>query len=69
MNIYKNKENKKLYTIEHLIKDIKFLNNNSFTGIYAEPYNFKGETIKFLNKNHDVCKLFVDDNFEIVGNI
>ena len=56
---------KKLYTIDHLVLDIKHLNRNAFAGIYADPYNWKGEQIKFQNQNHDECKLFVKQNFEI----
>lgn len=67
MNIYRHKENKKLYTIEHLILDIRHLNRNAFAGIYADPYNWKGEQIKFQNKNYDECKFFVEQNFEIVA--
>ena len=67
MNIYRNKENKKLYTIEHLILDIKHLNRNAFAGIYAEPYNCKGKQIKLQSKNHEECNFFVEQNFEIVA--
>ena len=67
MNIYRHKESKKLYTIDHLILDIRHLNGNSFAGIYADPYNWKGEQVKFQNKNKEECKLFVEQNFEIVS--
>lgn len=67
MNIYRNKENKKLYIIEHLILDIRFLNRNAFAGIYANPYNWKSKGIIFRNQNHDECKLFVEENFEVVA--
>jgi len=67
MNIYRHKENKKLYTIDHLILDIHFLNCNEHAGIYASPYNWRGEQIKFQNKNHEKCKFFVKCNFEIVA--
>ncbi len=66
MNIYRHKENKKLYTIEHLILDIRHLNRNAFAGIYADPY-MEGEQIKFQNQNHEECKFFVEQNFEIVA--
>lgn len=68
MNIYRHKEDKKLYTIEHLIHDIHHLNNNASAGIYAETFRWNGKTIKFLSKNHDECKNFVSENFEIVAN-
>jgi hypothetical protein len=69
MNIYRHKENKKLYTIHHLIFDIHHLNRNAFAGIYADTYNWKGEQIKFQNQNHEECKVFVEQNFEIVSYI
>lgn len=67
MNIYRNKENEKLYTIDHLILDIKHLNRNEFSGIYATPYNWVGELIYFKNKNHEKCLSFVEQNFEVVA--
>jgi hypothetical protein len=67
MNIYRNKENKKLYIIEHLILDIKHLNRNAFAGIYAQPYNWKGEQINLQSKNQEECRSFVEQNFEIVA--
>lgn len=66
MNIYRHKENKKLYMIEHLILDIRHLNRNEFSGIYAVPYNWNGEQIVFQNKNHEECEFFVEQNFEII---
>ena len=69
-HIFRHKENKKLYTIEHLIKDIYHLNRNGFSGIYATPYKWKGETIKYIlqQKRYDMFnpEKFVEDNFEIV---
>jgi len=67
MNIYRYKENKKLYTIDHLILDIRHLNRNAFAGICADPYNWKGDQIKFQNQNHEECQFFVEQNFEIVA--
>ncbi len=67
MNIYKHKTNKNLYTIEHLILDIRHLNRNGFAGIYASPYNWKGETIKFNSQDNNKCNSFVEQNFEIVS--
>lgn len=67
MNIYRHKENKKLYTIEHLILDIRHLNRNAFAGVYADPYKWKGEYIVFQNKNQDKCNIFVERNFEIIA--
>jgi len=67
MNIYRHKKNKKLYTIDHLIRDIRHTNNNEFAGIYAEPYNWKGDRIIYQNKNHNECKLFVEENFDLIA--
>jgi hypothetical protein len=68
MNIYRNKENKKLYTIEHLILDIYHLNHNEFAGLYAYPYKWEGETIVFQSKDHAKCKNFTEQLFDIVAN-
>lgn len=68
MTIYRHKENKKLYTIEHLIKDIKHLNNNEFAGIYATPYNWQGEEIIMRSKDEAKCKLFVGQTFIKIAN-
>lgn len=67
MNIYRNNENNKLYTINHLIKDIYHLNNNEFAGIYATPYNHKDEQIIFINKDLNLCTDFVDNNFKLIS--
>lgn len=64
MNIYRYKENKKLYTIDHLILDIGHLNRNAFAGIYADPYNWKGEQIIFQNKNHDECMFLLNSTLK-----
>jgi hypothetical protein len=63
MNIYRNLENKKLYTIEHLILDIKHLNRNANAGIYATPYKFQGEEMVLKSKDKTECELFVSQNF------
>jgi len=67
MNIYRHKGNGKLYTISHLVLDINHLNRNAFAGIYADPYNWKGEQLKFLNQDRGECKFFVDQNFGIIA--
>jgi len=67
MNIYRHKENKKLYTIEHLLLDIHHLNNNEFAGIYAHPYNWKGDTIVYQSKSSNCCLSYVRSHFEIVS--
>lgn len=72
MNVYRNKQDKKLYTIEHLIKDMRFLNGNAFSGIYATPYLWKDKSISHILQDYRDGKIdefnplkFVEDNFEI----
>jgi hypothetical protein len=67
MNIYRHRKNKRLYTIDHLVLDMKHLNGNAFAGIYAEPYTWIGDTIKYLNGDHEKCELFVEQNFEVIA--
>lgn len=67
MNIYRYNKNKKLYTIEHLIKDIKYLNNNEFAGIYATPYKWNGDEIVMKSGDEIKCKLFVERTFTKVA--
>ena len=68
MNIYRNIDSKKLYTIERLVLDIKHLNRNAFAGIYATPYNWKGDVIHHNSKDEGECNTFVENNFKIVSN-
>jgi hypothetical protein len=67
MNIYRHIKNRKLYTIERLIIDLKHLNNNEFAGIYAYPYKHSLDTIVFLSKDENKCKCFVEENFNLVS--
>lgn len=67
MNIYRNKKNRKLYTIDHLVLDYKFTNRNGNAGIYADPYKWNGERIILKSKNHDECNSFVKNDFERVA--
>ena len=67
MNIYRNKENNKLYYIEHLILDIRYLNHNANAGIYAYPYKWNSATLVFKSKNKELCEKYVQDNFEVVS--
>ena len=53
MTIFRNKENGLLYTIEHLVLDIRFTNNNEFSGVYCKSYKHNSDVISFKNKNHD----------------
>lgn len=69
MNLYKHKENKKLYTIEHLMYNHKFADAGESIGIYAYPYNHEGNIIKLLTHNLDEMKIFVEDNFNIMTEI
>ena len=54
--------------IEHLIKDIKHLNNNEFAGIYAAPYKWQGDEIVMRSKDRTKCKIFVEQTFTKVAN-
>ncbi len=67
MKLYRHKENKKLYTIEHLLLDINYLNNNADVGIYAIPYKWDGIVISFKSKNAQQCTSFINDNFNIIS--
>lgn len=69
-HIFKHKETEKLYTIEHLKVDLRFLNGGAFTGIYAYPYKWDGEKITHLKKDGNFNpEKFVENNFEIVGEL
>lgn len=67
MTIYRNKHDDKLYTIEHIILDIKHLNNNEFAGIEAVPYLEKGDNIVLRSKDKTICERFVEQNFIYVS--
>lgn len=69
MNLYRNNKNKKLYTIERLVLDIKFCNRNARAGIYAEPYKHNNTLEKFLSKSKSDCMSYVDCNFELISEI
>ncbi len=69
-HIFRHKQTEKLYTIEHLIVDIKYADCGYNTGIHATPYNWKGESIKHIkgesNQSFNPEK-FVEDNFDLVS--
>lgn len=71
-HIFKHKETGKLYTIEHLIVDIKYANCGYNTGIHAFPYKWKGEIIKHI-KGESILYFnpvkFLEDNFSIISEI
>lgn len=80
-HIYRHKVNRQLYTIEHLLRDIKHTNNNIRRGIYAFPYGQQGSRIcytfesqcnqnqiDYTNELFDPLK-FVEDHFEIVAEL
>jgi len=52
MNIYRYKQTKALYTLEHLMVDIRFADCGARVGIYACPVH-KGDVISHLRKNKD----------------
>lgn len=75
-HIFKHKKTDKFYTIEHLKVDLRFLNGGAFTGIYANPYKWDGETITYTKQDFQDGTIdefnpekFVADNFEIVGEL
>jgi len=75
-HIFKHKKSDKLYTIEHLKIGMRFLNGGGFTGIYATPYKWEGETISHIKQDFRDRKIdefnpekFVADNFDIVGEL
>jgi len=63
MTIFQNNTDKKTYTIEHLILDMKFANCNENAGLFIRPYLRKGETIHLKSKDVAFCKTFVVNNF------
>ena len=75
-HVFKHKQSGLLYTLSHLVKDIRFLNGGAFEGIYAKPFRHKGpyyahtrqmqryKEIPFFNP-----KKFVEENFEIVAEL
>ncbi len=74
--IYRHKESGNLYLIEHLVKDIRFLNGGGFEGIYAYPFKWAGPPIKYARQDVDYFlgqrftpTQFVEDNFEIVAEL
>ena len=74
MNIYRHNTDQKLYTIEHLVKDIKHLNRNAFAGIYATPYNWRGRILthtieEFRDRKIDAYEpeKYVADNFTLIA--
>lgn len=75
-HLFRHNQNQKLYTIEHLIHDIWHLNKNANRGIYATPYNWKGEKLTHTYNQKESGLIdeynpeqFVLDNFEIVADL
>lgn len=69
MTIFTNINDNKLYTVEHMIVDLRFANCGEFCGIYAYPYNWKGNTIHLKSKDINECAEFVVNNFNPVTSI
>lgn len=64
MTIFRNKDNKKLYTIEHLLVDIKFANCGGHCGFYAYPFGHSGDIIKSTKDKPDANhNNFVESKF------
>ncbi len=74
MNLYRYKENGRLYTVEHLILDIHHLNRNGFAGIYATPYKWEGDVIRYTKEGRAYGESFepekfFKENFELVAEL
>jgi len=75
INLYRNKENGMLYTLEHLVHDIKHLNGNAFRGIYPKVYCNHVELTPYTFENcqnNDEAyepEKYIKDNFEIIAEI
>jgi hypothetical protein len=75
MNLYRNKENKLLYVLEHLVYDIKHLNRNDFRGIYPMSYKHHNHLDSYTYEKCDIKdeiydpEKYVENNFEIVCEI
>lgn len=63
MTIFRHKKTNILYTIEHIVLDIKHTNNNENAGMYCKPYKSSGNIIHFKSKDKDKCYNFVEENF------
>lgn len=75
-HVFRHKQNKQLYTIEHLLVDLKFANLGGNTGIYAVPYKWPSNIITHTKDQARMRyveefnpKKFVIDNFEIVAEL
>lgn len=68
MNIYKNKEDNKLYTLEELIIDIYYADCGGRLGIYCYDYpRGKKAKITFISRSKEERKQLVEDNFIKIG--
>lgn len=67
MKIFRHKENKLLYTLERVIHDLRFLNNNEFAGVHPHPYRHKVEIENFYSKIDSECENFIRENFVLVS--
>lgn len=67
MTIFQSNSDKKTYTIEHLVLDIKFANCNENAGLFIRPYLRKGETFHLKSKDVAFCKTFVVNNFTAIS--
>jgi hypothetical protein len=67
MKIFRHKKNKLLYTLERVIEDLKFLNNNAFAGVHPHSYKHKVEIENFYSKINFECEKFIKENFILVS--
>lgn len=74
-HIFRHIDSGKLYTIEHVVLDIRYLNSNGFAGIYAAPYKATGDLITHIKRDCELTgkpfnpEQFVKDNFEIYSEL
>ncbi len=72
MNLYRNKENGKLYWAENVIKEWHYFNMNASAGIYAHPYRHNRESIVYYYNDYggqdDAKKAFYND-FDIIADL
>lgn len=72
MNLYRNKNNYKLYWAENVILEWHYFNMNAFAGVYAHPYKHNSESIIYYYNHHygqeGALKAF-HENFEVVAEL
>jgi len=68
MNIFKNKQDNKSYTIEILQSPMPFLDGSTRLGVYAYPYYWEGKVMFFKSMDFDgKCKDWIKENFDEIA--